>query len=151
MPETIAIAQDERLEISGFILEKTAKKMKQAFQRLLKDLDAGITADQWVVLDTLYKHNNGISQMEIGEIVYKDAATLTRIIDILCDKGLTERTLDINDRRRFIVCLTSAGKTKVKELLPAIRAFRRQGWSGLSTTQMEDLKHILDRVFNNYE
>lgn len=141
---------DQRLELSGFILERTARKMKQAFQRLLKEMEAGITADQWVVLDTLRK-GDGLSQFEIAELVYKDPPTLTRIIDLLCSKDLVRRETHADDRRRMRVFLTDAGRRLIAELLPVVRSFREQGWNDLSADDLHQLKHILDRVFSNFE
>ena len=145
-----ASVQDERLEVSGFILERTAKKMKQAFQRFLKEIDAGITADQWVVLDTLRKEN-GLSQFEIAEIVFKDPPTLTRIIDLLCKKGLTRRIAHPDDRRRMKVCLTEKGEQLMQELRPQVKAFRKEGWNNLSADDLQQLKRILNTVYTNFE
>jgi hypothetical protein len=60
---------NQRLELPGFLLERTAKKMKLAFQRKLKEIDAGITADQWIILDSLNK-KDGRSQFEIANEVF---------------------------------------------------------------------------------
>lgn len=141
---------DERLELSGFILERTARKVKQAFQRLLKEISAGITADQWVVLDTLQK-GDGLSQVEIAQMIYKDPPTLTRIIDLLCSKGLVRREEHAVDRRRMQIFLTDAGRELFTELLPVVRSFREQGWNTLSVEELRQLKQILDRVFSNFE
>lgn len=148
--DSTASLQDERLEVSGFILERTAKKMKQAFQRLLKEIGADITADQWVVLDTLRKED-GLSQFEIAEIVFKDAPTLTRIIDLLCKKGLTRRIAHPEDRRRMKVCLTAKGEQLLQELLPKVKDFRQEGWNNLSNEDLQQLKRILNTVYTNFE
>ena len=36
--------------LPGFVLERTAKRMKQFFQQQLAAAEAGITIDQWVIL-----------------------------------------------------------------------------------------------------
>jgi DNA-binding MarR family transcriptional regulator len=148
---TIASAHsDIRLKTSGYILERTAKKLKQAFQRKLKAVDAGVTADQWVVLDTLGK-KDGMSQFEIAEETHKDPPTLTRIIDLLCEKQLTERRSDPNDRRRFNIFLTATGKKKIQQLDPIVKAFRQKSWDGLSSNEMKQLSRILERINRNID
>ncbi|MBX2844414.1 MAG: MarR family transcriptional regulator [Flammeovirgaceae bacterium] len=126
------------------------KKIRQNLQRKLNEMDAGITVDQWVVLDEL-QQKNGLSQNEIADCTFKDAPTVTRIIDLLCKKGLTERSMDENDRRRFKIMLTEEGKAKVKEVLPVVIDVRQQGWDGLGEEDHHNLIRILDTIFENYQ
>lgn len=139
---------DLRQEISGYILERTAKKLKNAFQKKLKAINAGVTADQWVVLDSLRKED-GISQLEIAQEIQKDPPTLTRIIDLLDAKGLVERKNDPADRRKFNVFLTPSGKRKLQDLTPHVRDFRRESWANLSEKDLLQLKKILDVINEN--
>jgi DNA-binding MarR family transcriptional regulator len=139
---------DKRSATSGFLLERTAKRMKQAFQRELQAAGADITVDQWVVLQELDRED-GQPQLAIAQAVYKDAATLTRIIDLLCQKELTRRVVDPEDRRRFLVELTEAGRAKIAEVKPLVRAFRRRAWQGLDNEQMDRLVDALNRIFDN--
>ena len=76
-----------KVSVPVFILERTSKKMKHAFQRVLKKWNTNLTADQWVVLQCLQEHD-GLTQFEIGQKTYKDAPTLTRIIDKLVNKNM---------------------------------------------------------------
>ena len=141
---------DRKLEISGFIIERTQKRMKQHFQRLLKEAKAGITVDQWVILQELDK-KDGLSQFELAQRTYKDAPTMTRIIDKLCAKGLIVREADPEDRRKFSINLTTEGFKTIKLVLPVVQDFRKAGWKGL---QLEDLNHLvntLNVIFENLE
>ncbi|WP_026210368.1 MarR family winged helix-turn-helix transcriptional regulator [Flexithrix dorotheae] len=134
----------------GFFIERTMKKIRQNLQRKLNEIDAGITVDQWVILDEL-QQKNGLSQNEIADSTFKDAPTVTRIIDLLCKKGLTERVMDENDRRRFKILLTQEGKSKVNEVLPVVMEVRKQGWNGLGEEDHQNLIRILDTIFENYK
>lgn len=138
------------LQQYGFRIERTAKRIKQNLQRRFNELNSGITVDQWVILDVLHQQE-GLSQYEIADKTYKDAPTVTRIIDLLCKKELTQRVMDPNDRRRFNIHLTEAGVEKVNELLPIVKEFRQGGWDGLNEQDYEQLIRILDNIFNNFE
>jgi DNA-binding MarR family transcriptional regulator len=140
--------QDGKSEISGFILERTAKRMKQYFQQKLAQTDADITVDQWVVLQELDREE-GLSQLEIGRATFKDAPTITRIIDLLCKKGLTRRTPDPEDRRRFRIQLTGKGRQKIGEVLPTVKSFRREAWQGLKEEEVDRLVSTLNKIFEN--
>ncbi|MCB9297870.1 MAG: MarR family transcriptional regulator [Lewinellaceae bacterium] len=129
-------------------MERTAKRLKQFFQQQLTAADTGITIDQWVVLQVLDRQE-GLSQLEIARETYKDAPTITRIIDLLCRKGLTQRVTDPADRRRFKIQLTGEGREKIDATLPIIRDARRQAWQGIEDTEIDRLVDVLNDVFNN--
>lgn len=150
MTSNIEIANRNKVEVPGFILERTAKRMKQYFQRSLTAANTGITIDQWVVLQQLHL-KDGLNQLDIARATYKDAPTITRIIDLLCNKKLTRRTPDENDRRRFKILLTAAGKEKIAEVLPIIKQARSDAWDGLSDEQISQLENTLNVVFLNLE
>jgi len=132
----------------GFTLERTAKRMKQFFQQTLAAAGTEITIDQWVVLQTL-NQQNGLSQLEIARATFKDPPTITRIIDLLCQKGLTERVTDPDDRRRFRIQLTDGGYQKIDEVLPIIHRARGKAWANLDNGQIDQLMDMLNTVFNN--
>lgn len=138
----------KKSEVSGFVLERTAKRIKQYFQQQLAAADTGVTIDQWVVLQVLDKQD-GASQLDIAKATFKDAPTITRIIDLLCKKELTYRSSDPKDRRRFQIFLTPAGKEKIAEVLPIIKAARDAAWAGLSDESIGQMVKVLDAVFDN--
>ena len=139
---------DKHTAVSGFILERTAKRMKQHFQRQLVLAETDITIDQWVVLQSL-NEENGLSQLDIAKATYKDAPTITRIIDLLCKKELTRRVPDLNDRRRFSIQLTQKGRKKIDLVMPVIQTAREDAWNGLSKEDMDVLVRVLNVVFDN--
>ena len=51
-PET-RVAVVENGVVQELIIERTAKRIKQHMQRRFNAMDAGITVDQWVILDLL--------------------------------------------------------------------------------------------------
>lgn len=141
-------AIQKKSKVSGFVLERTAKRLKQYFQQQLAAAETGITIDQWVVLQVLDKQD-GASQLDIAKATFKDAPTITRIIDLLCKKELTQRNSDPDDRRRFRIHLTEAGKGKIKEVLPIIKAARDVAWAGLSDESIDEMVRVLNTVFDN--
>ncbi len=146
----IRVKNQAKTEIWGYTIERTAKRMKQVYQRMLKAANTGITVDQWVVLQLL-EEEDGLSQLEIGERTNKDAPTITRIIDLLNKKKLCERQLDLEDRRKFSICLTSTGKLKIKEVKPIVRKFRKKGWEGLEEKDLSQLMQTLNKIYHNLE
>ncbi len=139
-----------KLDISGAVIERTQRRMKQNFQRLLKEANTEITVDQWLLLQELSKEN-GLSQLELAQRAYKDAPTVTRILDLLVKKQLIERVADETDRRKFSIELTKAGHKKIKEVTPVLREFRSKAWAGLSDNEVSKLTIVLNRIFTNLD
>lgn len=134
----------------SFLLDCTARRVKQYAQSQFNNQDFGITVDQWTILKSLNTYPN-LSQKELAEHCGKDQPTLTRIVDLLVKKGYVERAMHHLDRRSFIVHLSKAGKEKVNELEPRIRKIRMKAWENLEENDFDHLKRILDTIYNNLE
>lgn len=132
----------------SLLLDRTARRVKQYAQQQFKEMGFNITVDQWLVLKHLYEHEE-MKQNALAELINKDNPTLTRIIDLLCKKGLTIRTLHPADRRSFIVALTKEGTKKVEQLKPKIKHVRLKAWEGLSERDFNQFKKILNTIYQN--
>jgi MarR family transcriptional regulator, transcriptional regulator for hemolysin len=139
----------EKLErVVFYMLDKAIKTYRQFAQRRLNDAGLDITIDQWLVLNTI-ESDPGVSQWEIAEKVFKDAASVTRIIDLLIKKGYLLRQAHPVDRRRFTLALTGEGKTLVKQVNKISEENRNIGLKGLSDTDLEQLRGTLSTIINN--
>lgn len=132
----------------SLLLDRTARRVKQYAQQQFKELGFNITVDQWLVLKHLYEQEE-MKQNALAEMINKDNPTLTRIIDLLCKKGLTERVLHPTDRRSFIVRLTREGTKRVEALKPKVKNVRLRAWEGLSERDFNQFKKILNTIYNN--
>jgi DNA-binding MarR family transcriptional regulator len=143
-------ANEERFNAYSFLLDRTARRVKQYAQNRFKELGFNITVDQWMVLKQLHEQKE-MKQHELAEILFKDNPTLTRIIDLLCDKGLTVRTVHPEDRRCFMVSLTREGTKKVQQLNPKVKGIRLKAWEGLTERDFNQFKKILNTIYQNLE
>ncbi|MCE7055788.1 MarR family transcriptional regulator [Algoriphagus sp. AGSA1] len=132
----------------SFLLDRTARKVKQYAQQQFKSGDFDVTVDQWLVLKNL-SENDLLSQTELANLVFKDHPTLTRIIDLLCKKGYVERVPHPQDRRSFQLHLTESGVSKVVSLRPEIHQIREKAWENLSPHDFEEFKRILNTIYQN--
>lgn len=134
----------------GAFLDRTLRKIRLDMGRRLKEEGVDITPEQWVILSGLYECN-GQSQTELGDESFKNPPTVSRIIDLLCKKGLTERRSDTGDRRRHKIYLTGRGKKTVEKAMPAIIATREKGWQGLSDDDYQAFLRIINQIFHNFD
>jgi len=123
--------------------------MKQRFARILMvHPDIGITVDQWVLLQLIYRHQS-LSQQELGELAFKDAPTVTRILDILVDKKLVLRNIDLLDRRKFTLSLTTQGKRTYKLVLPLLYEFRSEAYDNIPDEELSIVNNVMSKIFEN--
>ncbi len=134
----------------GFVLEKTGKKIKQYLQKRFLYQGLDITVDQWVILYELYIQGTQ-NQVALCEKVYKDAPTVTRILELLIQKEMVVRKTSKADRRRFEISLSSSGRNMVKKILPEVISFRLIGWKGLDNQDMNHLNRITRKIEQNLE
>lgn len=75
----------------------------------------GTTRAQWIVLFRL-RQQEGLSQVDLAEVLELQPISLVRLLDRLVDQGLLERRPDPRDRRANRLFLTEAGRRLVDDL-----------------------------------
>ncbi len=132
----------------SFLLDRTARRVKQYAKQRFRELGWSITVDQWTVLKQLYDKGE-LNQRELADLTFKDHPTMTRIIDLLSIKELIVRNAHPGDRRSFKVALTSEGEKLVKSCLPEVQDIRMKAWENLSESDFKEFKRILDSIYDN--
>ena len=135
-------------DVLFYNLEKSIKVYRQFAQRNLAAKGYNITIDQWLVLKTLHD-NEGITQQQVAVIVFKDYASVTRIIELLVAKHFIIRSFHTTDRRRFELALTTEGKKLLARIQPNINENRTKALKGISKAEAENLRNTLDKVISN--
>jgi DNA-binding MarR family transcriptional regulator len=133
----------------GTVLDRTTRLLKAHYQRAFRDAGIDITPEQWVVLDQLSKAG-AASQTDLANGTFKDAPTVSRIIDKLASKELAARKRFPGDRRRYQVVLTEKGETAHAQLLPRVQELRIQMWSGLTAENYDELTRVLETIRDNF-
>lgn len=90
-------------------IDKAIRSYRNYAQRQLKAHGFTITIDQWLIIKAILE-NPGITQNEIGDLVFKDNASVTRIIDLLVKSGYVVRNIHPEDRRKTNLKVTDSGK-----------------------------------------
>jgi DNA-binding MarR family transcriptional regulator len=134
----------------GAFLDRTLRRIRLDMGRRLTERGVDITPEQWIILSSLYERD-GQSQTELGDDSFKNPPTVSRIIDLLCKKELTERRSDSGDRRRHKIYLTAKGREIVEQALPAIIDTREKGWNGLSDEDYVTFLRIINQIFHNFD
>lgn len=77
-----------------------------------------LTPDQYVILYLLLENDEIIYQRQLAEIMLKDRANISRIIDIMHQKGLIEKIPDSNGRKIYKLIVTEKGREMKDKAFP---------------------------------
>jgi MarR family transcriptional regulator for hemolysin len=135
-------------DVFFYSLESAIKSYRRFAQARIEEGGFDITIDQWLVLKTI-EESPAASQQQIAAVVFKDFASVTRIIQLLESKDYVRRRTHKTDRRRSSLRLTRAGVALIRELEPIIRVNRRQALQGLSATEIERMRKKLALITAN--
>ena len=142
---------DRRLqEVLFYALESATKAYRRFAQARLHASGIDITIDQWLVLKTIHESPD-ITLQQVGTAVFKDFASVTRIVQLLERKGLLRRKPHPTDGRRSELVLTSAGESVIRTVEPIAQANRRQALDGVDAAEVARLRKVLERIVHNCE
>ncbi|MBT8189029.1 MAG: MarR family transcriptional regulator [Flavobacteriaceae bacterium] len=131
-----------------YTIEKAIKEYKRfAFKRIQKTFN-DITLDQ--VLLILFLHENpSLSQSEIAKIIFKDNASVTRMIELMVKNKYLKRSIDKNDRRKYKIKLTDKAKHSLNDMNKIILSNRTTAQKGIDSNDIESLTRTLDKITEN--
>ena len=139
----------ERLEdVIFYKLENAIKSYRQIAQRNISVSGIDLTVDQWLIMNVILGNKN-IKQNEIAIMVFKDAASVTRIIDLLIKKNFITRELHHTDQRRALLTLTQSGKKILKKVQVIIKQNRKLAIKGISDNEIKVMSKNLSVIILN--
>ena len=131
----------------GFYISQTSQYLKFGAISAIKqlNLDDTLTLDQYEVLWVLLR-NDGLYQRKLGQILLKDRPNTTRLVNILCQKGLIERRADINNKRKHVIYITEQGKARVNDLKPLKENLGKKVLKNISEKDLEITLKTLEKI-----
>ncbi|NOS55260.1 MAG: MarR family transcriptional regulator [Cyclobacteriaceae bacterium] len=140
---------DEKLEdVLYYLIDKTNKVARRYSQEAFVKAGYDITVDQWLVLKKIWD-NKEINQVALATALFKDTASITRILQILVRKKLVKKESKEGDRRHYLLSLTTKGEQFFKKVLEMVKSMRTQGVIDFSDAEKEQIKKLLSRMIKN--
>ncbi len=131
-----------------YTIERSIKEYRRFAQKNMTKQFQDITIDQALVLFFIAE-NPELSQSEIGALVFKDNASVTRMIDLMIKNGFLERNINKEDRRKFKLSLTVKGRETRKGLKKTVQNNRINALDGISEREINQLTIILNKIITN--
>jgi MarR family transcriptional regulator for hemolysin len=135
-------------DIIFYNMDKAIKSYRMYAQKKLKENGFKITIDQWLIIKTILE-NPAITQQEIAKNVFKDNASVTRIIELLVQSEYLERKDNPYDRRKSNLIVTEEGRSIIFQVQNLVLENRKNALDMLSKEELEIMNLALNKIIQN--
>jgi DNA-binding MarR family transcriptional regulator len=137
-------------ELYSFITGKASIAIARRLQKKFNSAGLNLTIEQWSVLYQLWKHD-GSSQQELCKRTFRDKPSITRLVDNLEKLQLVKRVPSESDRRINLVYLTKQGLKLEEQSMVLAEETLNEALTGISETNINLCKEILQKVYDNLQ
>ncbi len=130
------------------LLSKTTRAISTRLHSLFVNAGFDVTPEQWMILLLLWAED-GRFPYQIADVIGKDRAAVTRLLDGLEERNLVVRVVDKNNNRQKQVFLTKQGQAIKDSLVPLGIANIQKAQAGLDSNDIEICKRVLRRMYRN--
>lgn len=110
-----------------------------------------LSETEFRLLMALFSHGGQAFAGDTCAALAQSPANLTRIADVLVERGLITRSPDLTDRRRMLLALQPEGERVVLALMPRIGPPMAAAFAGFSSSEKEQLLENLKRVLGSID
>ncbi len=107
-----------------------------------------ISPEQWAVLVYVWDRN-AQPQFVLADRMFKDKATVARVVASTEALGLIKRVPGPTDGREKILYLTEQGKAVMEEITPIVQEVLHQASVGIDENELQICKDVLRRAHAN--
>lgn len=139
----------EKLDsIIFYTIDKAIRSYRQYAQKQLKLNGIDVTIDQWLVMKALMEQPK-LQQNELSEMVFKDAASVNRMITLLVKNGYMLRKVDKSNRRLTNLSISSKGIQVLNDMDKIIKKNREVALFGLDGIVKEAVMNAMNVISRN--
>ncbi|WP_086592569.1 MarR family winged helix-turn-helix transcriptional regulator [Hymenobacter crusticola] len=135
-------------EIIFYSLDKAIRQYRKFAQANIDRAGIDITIDQWLVLRVIEEFDD-LTQAEMADRVFKDQASVARIIALLLKRGLLKAERLPQDGRRSQLRVSPLGHDVLVAVQPVVLSNRAVALTGLGDDDLAHLRQSLERIYNN--
>ena len=135
-------------DIVIYSIEKVIKTYRRFAQNNIREIGTSITVDQALLL-ILLQNRPKLTQVEMAEVLFKDYASITRMVELMVKNDYLTRNENQEDRRRKELIISKKGEDIIEKLFPIIEENRNTALKGLSQSEIEQLDSLLKKIISN--
>ncbi|MGI8561587.1 MAG: MarR family winged helix-turn-helix transcriptional regulator [Luteimonas sp.] len=146
-PTGVVAAPTVALELDRFLpyrLSVLSNRASSAISRVYSER-FGLGVTEWRVM-AVVGHSPGLSAGGVAERTAMDKVAVSRAVARLGDRGLLQREVHDDDRRRSVLALSEAGHAVHDDIVPLALAFEQSLLGGMDAGERALLFRLLDRL-----
>lgn len=134
----------------GVFLNYVHNRFKLYFNESMEAAGFKITAEQFLLLDTLW-NEGALSQQKIADMMLKDKNSVVKLVDSLELRGLVKRRANPEDRRQNIVSTTPKSDKMRNPVKDAALAAVARITNGLTKSELDTFIKVMDVMAQNMD
>lgn len=122
--------------------------LSNAVSRKIADIyedQFGLSIWQWRIIAVLGERE-GLTSTEVAQRTFMDKPTVSRAAASLIERGILERDIDMDDRRRAPMRLSTEGQAIYAAVIPMALDSEREYLDALTEEEAETLHALLSRL-----
>ena len=131
-----------------YSLDKAIRQYRKMAQANIDRAGIAITIDQWLVLRVIQEHDD-LTQTDIAERVFKDQASVARMISLMIKSRLLVSEPLPHDGRRIRLRVSGEGQRTLDAVQPVVLSNRQVALEGLSEEDLAVMRPLLERIYSN--
>lgn len=132
-------------QVLFFSLEKTSKHIRERINAYLIEKKINLTGTQWICLESIYQ-NPGIKQKTLSQQLYKEEASISRIVKKLIDKEFLYRKKQSADNKTQSLYASPNGIDLVQMHHKNISGIFKELFKNVYDREMNIVNDILKRI-----
>ena len=139
---------DKLNDIIFYNIEKAIKKYRMFAMKRIRDNNYKITTDQWLIIKSILE-NPDITQQEIAKNVFKDNASVTRIIELMVKSNYVTKEENSSDRRKSHLKVTDKGEAIIENVNDLVIENRKIALKGITQEELNTTFTTLKKIIAN--
>lgn len=139
---------DKLNDIIFYNIEKAIKTYRMFAMKRIRNNNYKITTDQWLIIKSILE-NPDITQQEIAKNVFKDNASVTRIIELMVKSNYVTREENLSDRRKSNLKVTKDGEAIIENVNDLVIENRKIALKGITQEELNITTSTLKKIIAN--
>jgi DNA-binding MarR family transcriptional regulator len=141
-------SKNETFALFTSTMVKAQNELKAFMRNKLKGHNIDLTFEMLQVLIHLWE-KQGVNQQELANLLHKDKASMTYLIDNLSKRKLLRRSEDSADRRNKLITLTPAGLALKSLILPWIDELYTVAGKNVTKETLQNGISLFETMYSN--
>jgi len=136
--------EQDNLPLGMVVGQMMHEMLRVLKKRDIEQAEISLTIDQHAVLHILNTRKSDVILKEMACAMSKNKSAILRIINVLEEKELVRRAVDLKDRRKKYLMVTKKGEQIIEEFLKIEAKLRAELKEGLTNAEMNTFYNVVN-------